>query len=44
MGAEIYIGHSEENIKNVDLVVCYTVAVGEDNPELKKALMTILKL
>ena len=42
MGAEIYIGHSEENIKNVDLVV-YTVAVGEDNPELKKALNDNIK-
>lgn len=32
-GAEIYIGHSADNIKNVDLVV-YTAAVPSDNPEL----------
>lgn len=31
-GAEIYIGHSEDNIKDVDLVV-YTAAVKEDNCE-----------
>lgn len=32
-GAEIYIGHSSDNINNVDLVV-YTAAIPEDNPEL----------
>ena len=32
-GAEIYIGHKAENIKNVDLVV-YTAAIPSDNPEL----------
>jgi len=32
-GAEIYIGHKRENIKNVDLVV-YTAAIPSDNPEL----------
>lgn len=32
-GAEIYIGHSADNVKNVDLVV-YTAAVPSDNPEL----------
>ncbi|AOR22329.1 UDP-N-acetylmuramate--L-alanine ligase [Clostridium taeniosporum] len=32
-GADIYIGHSKENIKNVDLVV-YTAAIPENNPEL----------
>jgi UDP-N-acetylmuramate--alanine ligase len=36
-GVEIYVGQSERNItKDVDLVV-YTMAVPEDNPELKKA-------
>lgn len=35
-GAEIYIGHNGENIKNVDLVV-YTAAIPNDNPELMKA-------
>ncbi|MCY6371981.1 UDP-N-acetylmuramate--L-alanine ligase [Clostridium ganghwense] len=35
-GAEIYIGHSTNNIKDVDLVV-YTAAISEDNPELIKA-------
>ncbi|WP_077865873.1 UDP-N-acetylmuramate--L-alanine ligase [Clostridium saccharobutylicum] len=32
-GAEIYIGHNKDNIKNVDLVV-YTAAIPSDNPEL----------
>lgn len=35
-GAEIYIGHHEENLKNVDLVV-YTAAIAKDNPELVAA-------
>ncbi|AWK50364.1 UDP-N-acetylmuramate--L-alanine ligase [Clostridium beijerinckii] len=35
-GAEIYIGHKSENIKNVDLVV-YTAAIPSDNPELLEA-------
>ncbi len=35
-GAEIFIGHDENNINDVDLVV-YTAAVSEDNPELLKA-------
>jgi UDP-N-acetylmuramate--alanine ligase len=36
-GVEIYIGQSERNItEDMDLVV-YTMAVPEDNPELKKA-------
>ena len=35
-GAEIYIGHKRENIKNVDLVV-YTAAIPSDNPELLEA-------
>jgi UDP-N-acetylmuramate--alanine ligase len=33
MGADIFIGHREENVKGADLVV-YTAAIKEDNPEL----------
>lgn len=36
LGAKIYIGHSEDNIKDVDVVV-YSSAVKMDNPELVKA-------
>lgn len=32
-GAEVYIGHNSNNIKDVDLVV-YTAAIPKDNPEL----------
>lgn len=35
-GAEIYIGHSAQNIQDVDLVV-YTAAIPKDNPELIRA-------
>ncbi|GAA0078541.1 UDP-N-acetylmuramate--L-alanine ligase [Clostridium sp. CTA-5] len=35
-GAEIYIGHDKNNIKDVDLVV-YTAAIPESNPELMYA-------
>lgn len=35
-GARIYLGHRAKNVDNVDLVV-YTVAVGDDNPELVQA-------
>jgi len=35
-GIKIYTGHSEENIKDADLVV-YTAAVKSDNPELAKS-------
>lgn len=35
-GAEIFIGQRAENIKNPD-VVCYTAAIGDDNPELMAA-------
>ena len=35
-GAEIYIGHNKENLKNVDLVV-YTAAIPSDNPEIIEA-------
>ena len=33
LGAEIYFGHSQQNIKNVNLVV-YSHAISETNPEL----------
>lgn len=36
LGAEIYIGHSPNNVKNCDLVV-YTAAVSKDNTELSAA-------
>lgn len=36
LGAKIYIGHHEENIKDVDVVV-YSSAVKMDNPEIVKA-------
>ena len=35
-GAEIYIGHRGDNIKDVDLVV-YTAAIPADNPEIIEA-------
>ena len=35
-GAEIYIGHSRSNIKDVDLIV-YTAAIPSDNPEIIEA-------
>jgi UDP-N-acetylmuramate--alanine ligase len=35
-GAEVYIGHKRENVKDVDLVV-YTAAIPSDNPELLEA-------
>ncbi|MHC1719441.1 MAG: UDP-N-acetylmuramate--L-alanine ligase [Clostridiaceae bacterium] len=35
-GAEIFIGHEGENVKNSGLVV-YTAAIAEDNPELLEA-------
>ena len=35
-GASIYIGHSADNLVDVDLVV-YTAAIPENNPELVKA-------
>jgi len=37
LGAEIYKGHSAENISEVDLVV-YSSAVNKENPEVKEAL------
>lgn len=36
MGADIYIGHTESNVKDVDVVVCSS-AVNEENPEVKAA-------
>lgn len=36
LGAQIMIGHNENNIQNPDLVV-YTAAIKENNPELQKA-------
>ena len=36
-GFEIYIGHSEDNVKNAEVVV-YSAAIKEDNPELKFCL------
>lgn len=36
-GADIVIGHATENIKEDTDLVIYTIAVTEDNPELKKA-------
>ena len=35
-GIEISIGHSEDNLKDCDMVV-YTAAISKDNPELLKA-------
>jgi UDP-N-acetylmuramate--alanine ligase len=35
-GAEVYIGHCEENVQDSDLVV-YTAAISPDNPELQRA-------
>ncbi|MDZ5254679.1 UDP-N-acetylmuramate--L-alanine ligase [Clostridium sp. LIBA-8841] len=35
-GAKIYIGHSKDNLQDVDVVV-YTAAIPSDNPEIVKA-------
>lgn len=42
-GAEIFIGHDADNIKDADLVV-YTAAISEDNPELIRAQESSLPL
>ncbi|MBE6062571.1 MAG: UDP-N-acetylmuramate--L-alanine ligase [Clostridium butyricum] len=42
-GAEIYIGHNRNNIKDVDLVV-YTAAIPSDNPEIIEAKEKNLQL
>ncbi|EQC42895.1 UDP-N-acetylmuramate--L-alanine ligase [Bacteriovorax sp. BSW11_IV] len=36
LGAEIYIGHKEENIQDVTVIV-YSSAIDDKNPEVKKA-------
>lgn len=36
-GADVYIGHNEENLGDADLVI-YTDAISEDNPELLEAI------
>jgi UDP-N-acetylmuramate--alanine ligase len=36
LGAEIYIGHNKENLKNVDIVI-YTAAIANTNPEISAA-------
>lgn len=43
LGAEIFIGHEDSNIKDVDVVV-YTNAVNEDNVELQTARSNNLKI
>ncbi len=35
-GASIFLGHRAKNVEDADLVI-YTVAVGDDNPELARA-------
>ena len=35
-GAKVFLGHRSKNVEDVDIVV-YTVAVGDDNPELVRA-------
>ena len=35
-GAKVFLGHRAKNVENADVVV-YTVAVGDDNPELVRA-------
>jgi len=37
LGAKIYIGHDEENVQDVDLVI-YTDAISKDNVEFLKAI------
>lgn len=36
LGAQIFIGHDEENIKGADLII-YSSAIKEDNPEVRGA-------
>lgn len=43
LGAEIYIGHDKNNLKNVDLVI-YTAAIPDTNPELAEAKLLNLPL
>ena len=42
-GAEIYIGHNKDNLKNVDLIV-YTAAIPSDNPEIVEAKKNNIEL
>mgnify|MGYP000032092444 FL=1 len=42
-GADIYIGHSKDNIKDADLVV-YTDAISNDNEELLEAMNRNIKV
>lgn len=42
LGADIYIGHSKDNIKDCDLVV-YTDAISNDNEELLEAINNNIK-
>lgn len=42
-GAEIYIGHNKNNLKNVDLIV-YTAAIPSDNPEIVEAKKNNIEL
>ncbi len=37
LGAEVYLGHSEENVKEVDVIVVST-AINQANPEIKYAM------
>ena len=37
LGAEIFIGHSKENVKSIIDKVVYTSAVHNDNPEIQRA-------
>lgn len=43
LGAQIYIGHSEENIKGADLII-YTDAISKDNVEFLAALNSGIEL
>jgi len=43
MGAEIFIGHSHENIKDIKLIV-YSSAVKENNPEMVEAKKSNLQV
>lgn len=38
MGAEIFLGHNESNLKNDTDLIIYSPAVPKDNPELLKAI------
>jgi len=42
-GVEIYLGHDEKNVKDVDWLV-YSSAIPKSNPEIRKALATGIKV